>query len=117
MALILVIEPNPRHAAEVAAMAHRHLQAETLITASAARAVTELGDRIPDLVLTAALLPGHEEVALADHLRQLGDAAAHVQTLTIPILSRAAAKMRGLASSLLRDRGKKDAPDGCDPAL
>jgi hypothetical protein len=49
---------------------------------------------VPDIVLTAPLLLGHDEDVLSKYLRAPGAAAAHVQTLTVPILSAATAPER-----------------------
>ena len=87
MSLILVVDPDSRHAAQLQSMARTHLHSEILLADSADRAVAALAHRVPDIVLTAPLLPGHDEAVLSEYLRALGTAAAHVQTLTIPILS------------------------------
>src|SRR5258706_8925482 len=116
MSLILVVEPDSRHAAQLASMARNHLHAELVVAESGDRAVAALADRVPDIVLTAPLLPHHDEAILADYLRALGDAGAHVQTLTIPILSAPATPHRGIRGRFRRDRDPV-IPDGCDPAL
>src|SRR5262245_63469570 len=87
MSLILVVEPDSRHAAQLASIARNHLHAELVMAESGDRAVAALADRVPDIVLTAPLLSHRDEAVLADYLRALGTAGAHVQTLTIPILS------------------------------
>lgn len=118
MSLILVVEPDSRHAAQLASMAHAHLQAEIVMADSADRAVTALANRIPDVVLTGPLLRSRDEAALAEHLRGLGPAAAHVQTLTVPILSPAAPKpARGIRGRFRRERAQEPLSDGCDPAV
>src|SRR5437016_13470314 len=87
MSLILVVDPDSRHAADVASMARKHLKAEFVTADSGFRALEVLADRVPDIVLTAPLLPHRDEIVLSDYLRALGDADAHVQALTIPILA------------------------------
>src|SRR5206468_4642728 len=84
MPLILAIEPDRDQATQVNAIVRGRLRAELVLEASAERALAELGDRVPDLILTAALLSPKDEAALAERLRALDSAAAHVHTLTIP---------------------------------
>ena len=58
---------------------------------------------------------------MAEHLRQLGPTAAHVQTLTIPLLAGGADRDRPVLSAFRRDRGgrkgNRTEPEGCDPAV
>lgn len=124
MALILAIEPDRRQASHLTAMVRGRLRAEFVIGESAEQALAALGDRVPDLVLTTALLSPKDESALAERLRALDGAAAHVQTLTIPVLAtpglhaRRAQKTGGVLSALLGDKSADDAAtDGCDPAV
>lgn len=121
MSIIVAIEPDRRRATQLSAMARAHLRAELLVAATAAQAVEALDGRVPDVLLTAPLLPSHEEAAMAEHLRQLGPTAAHVQTLTIPLLAGAADRDRPVLSAFRRDRGgrkgKSTEPEGCDPAV
>jgi hypothetical protein len=104
--LILAIHPDRRQAPKIAAIA-RHASAELLLAESMERAIAMLSDRLPDLILTPTLLSHRDETALAERLRELGDVAAHVQTLTIPIFEAAASTShkRGVLSSL-RKQGK-----------
>ena len=120
MSIILAIEPDRRRAAQLTGMARAHLRAELVVAASAAGAVEALDGRVPDVLLTAPLLPSHEEAAMAEHLQKLGPAAAHVQTLTIPLLAGGADRDRPVLSAFRRDRGRKGnrtEPEGCDPAV
>src|SRR5262245_4192840 len=121
MPLILAIEPDRRQASQLTALVRR-LHAELVLGDSADRALAALGDRVPDLVLTAALLSPKDEAALGQRLRQLNGVATHVQTLTIPVLAHAnrrgdGSRSGGLLSSLRRDKPSAAAPDGCDPAV
>jgi hypothetical protein len=97
------------------------LRAELVLGDTAERALAALGDRVPDLVLTTTLLSPRDEAELTDRLRALDGAAAHLQTLTIPVLAspsaRRSSKSGGMLSGLLRDRGEDDPADGCDPAF
>ena len=97
----------------------RPIGAELVLADSAERALRELGDRIPDLILTPQLLSPRDDAAITDRLRQLGAAAATVQTLTIPALAthqpRSQARGRGLLSKLRRPEGPRQAPGGCAP--
>src|SRR5262245_29133165 len=121
MSIIVAIEPDRRRATQLNAMARAHLRAELLVAPTAAQAIESLNGRIPDVLLTAPLLPSHEEAAMADHLHQLGPAAAHVQTLTIPLLAGGADRDRPVLSAFRRDRGGRNRnrtePEGCDPAV
>ena len=122
MPLILAIEPDHRQAAQLKTAVRRRLRGADLVLADTAEAaLAALGDRVPDLVLTGAFLSPRDESALAERLRALDSAAAHVQTLTIPVLDaprEPANVARGMLSALLRDRGNSQAaPDGCDPAV
>ena len=123
MPLILAIEPDRRQASHLTAMVRGRLHAEFVIGDSAQHALEALGSRVPDLVLTTALLSPKDEAALGERLRALDGAAAHVQTLTIPVLAtpgrggRSAKPAGGMLSALLRDRGDDGPANGCDPAV
>jgi CheY-like chemotaxis protein len=117
--LIIAVEPDASQAKQLGSMAKRFLNAEFVVAATAAAALKALGDRVPDLILTPVLLPSRDEALLTEHLRQLGGAAAHVQTLAIPILSSAQPPtVREPASRLTRRRQRAAAADsGCDLSL
>jgi hypothetical protein len=118
MSLILAIEPDRRRAAQLTGMARAHLRAELLVAPTASQAVDGLDGRVPDILLTAPLLPSQEEAAIADYLRQLGSAAAHVQTLTIPLLANGSGEDdRPVLSAFLRDRVRRTETEGCDPSV
>ena len=120
MPLILAIEPDRQQAAQLASIARGRIGAELVLADSAERALREVGDRIPDLILTPQLLSPRDDAAITNRLRQLGTAAAYVQTLTIPSLATnqpgAQARARGLLSKLRRQKAPPaDAPNGCAP--
>jgi CheY-like chemotaxis protein len=114
--VILVVEPDSRHAAQLAAMARKHLTSELVMADSADRAVAAMADRVPDVLLMSSLLSRQDEATLAAWLRDLGPAAAHVQELTIPILAATPSlvpKRRGVLAGLRRDRDDAATTDGC----
>jgi CheY-like chemotaxis protein len=116
MSVILVVEPDSRHAAQLAAMARKHLTSELVMADSADRAVAAMADRVPDVLLMSSLLSRQDEATLAAWLRDLGPAAAHVQEMTIPILagtSRPVPKRRGVLSGLRKERDDSAATEGC----
>jgi len=122
MSLILAIEPDRRQAAQISLLARERLHAELVAAESTERAFKALGNRVPDVVLTSPVLSPREESALADKLRELGPAAAHVQTLTIPVLAggpNGATRPDPNVLTRLRRGGKKKstASVGCDPAV
>jgi hypothetical protein len=121
MALILAIEPDRRQASQLTAMVRGRLHAELVLGESAERALAALGQRVPDLILTSALLSPKDEAALGDRLRALDGAAVHVQTLTIPVLASSsglnAGRVGGVLSALRREKTKSATPDGCDPGV
>ncbi len=110
--LIVAVEPDANQAKQLASMAKRYLRAEFIVEATAAAALKGLGDRVPDLILTPVLLSSRDEMLLTEQLRVLGAAAAHVQTLAIPILSSAQPTIRERGSRLLRRRQRPEPEDG-----
>ena len=118
MSIILAIEPDRRRAAQLTSMARAHLKAELLVAATASQAVEALAGRVPDVLLTAPLLPSHEEAAIGDYLRELGPAATHVQSLTIPLLANSGGdRDRPVLSAFRRGRPQRSEAEGCDPAV
>ena len=118
--MILAVEADSRQAAELSSLFKNEFSAELVLASSAQQALTAIGTRIPDLVLTSALIPPKDESALTAWLRNLGDAAAHVQTVTIPALATSKATTTGLgtkALALVRQRPAVSAPDSCDRAV
>lgn len=118
MSIILAIEPDRRRAAQLTGMARTHLKAELLVAPNASEAIDALAGRVPDVLLTAPLLPSQEEAAIGDYLRQLGAGAAHVQTLTIPLLASGSGDHdRPVLSAFRRGRVQRSEAEGCDPAV
>src|SRR5687768_11543839 len=113
MPLILAIENNRDQIVQLTAIV-RGLGAELVLAQSAEDALKALGTRVPDLILSPLLLSQQDEAALTNRLRELGTAAAHVQTLSIPILATSAAKSRGKLSML---RKRKAGSGGCAPEV
>jgi len=116
MSLILAIEPDRRQASVLASIG-RKLGAELIIADHAEEALASLGSRVPDLILTSALLSPKDESALAARLRELDDAAAHVQTVTIPVLAKPgkrSSSSKGLFGMLRGDSGD-NVIEGCAP--
>jgi CheY-like chemotaxis protein len=118
--LILAVEADERQAAELSSLFQTEVNAELVLAGSARQALAAVGNRIPDLVLTSQLIPPKDEAALTTWLRNLGDKAAHVQTVTIPALATTKAAPSGIGSkalSLVRQRTAVSAPDSCDRAV
>jgi CheY-like chemotaxis protein len=120
MSLILAVEPDRRQAKQLSSLVRQHVRGELVVADSGAAALKALGDRIPDLILTPALLPPKDEAVLTGWLRDMGDAAAHVQTLAIPILAEPAARGKepaGSSSIFGRMREHHVDTPGCDPKV
>ena len=118
MAIVLAIEPDRRQAAHLTAIV-RHVGADLVIADTTEGALDAIGNRVPDLVLVPALLSPQDDAALAAALRVIA-AAAHVRTLTIPVLANGTKKRAPVAGMLAKWRKNRAAslePDGCDPAV
>ena len=111
MPVILAIENDRQRKTQLTSIV-RGLGAELVVAESAERALKVLAQRVPDLILTPALLLPKDDIALTTRLRELGDAAVHVQVLSIPILATSSAQRRGKLSIL---RTSKEEPVGCAP--
>jgi hypothetical protein len=118
MPIILAVEPDHKQAAQLAAIVRNRVRAELVIGDTTERALDQLGARVPDMVLVPALLSPQDDAALAAALRVIA-AAAHVRTLTIPVLASGTANTArgGLLSRWRRGRAESPTPDGCDPAV
>jgi hypothetical protein len=119
MPLILAIEPDRHQANQLSAIVRGRLNAELVIEATAERALEVLGNRVPDLILVAALLSPRDEAAIAERLRALDSAGAHIHTLTIPVLAapRSRPRIAGVFSALRREKAQAPESHGCDPAV
>ena len=118
MALIFAIEPDRQQAAQLTKLVRRHTGAELVLADTTERAIGAIGQRVPDLVLVPALLSPQDDAALAEALRAIAG-AAHVQTLTIPILAAQTRKpsTSRMLSMLRRDQPVEASPGGCDPTV
>src|SRR5437773_5346900 len=119
MPIILAIEPDKRQAAHVSAIVRHRVGAELILADTTEGALDAIGNRIPDLVLVPALLSPQDDAALAAALRVIA-AAAHVRTLSIPVLSNGTGTRTarsGMLAKWMRGRAEEDVPDGCDPAV
>jgi len=116
MPLILAIDHDKRQSTQLASLVKTQLRAELVQRGTVAEAVEALKGRVPDLVLTSSLLSPRDDAALAAHLRELGAAAAHVQTVTIPLLgSSAPQRAKGVLAALRREKPQPAMTDGCAP--
>jgi hypothetical protein len=118
MPIILAVEPDHKQAARLAAIVRHHVGAELVIGDTTERALDALGSRVPDMVLVPALLSPQDDASLAAALRVIA-AAAHVRTLTIPVLGsgKQQSASGGLLSRFRRGRAESPEPEGCDPAV
>jgi CheY-like chemotaxis protein len=119
--VILAVEPDQRQAAQLTALFRRQFNEELVLAGSTSTALAKLQGRIPELVLTSALMPPRDEVALIQWLRDLGQKAAHVQTVTIPVLASSGEspekKRAGSLTFVWEKNSVPSAPDSCDPAV
>ncbi|HLG57313.1 MAG TPA: hypothetical protein VI485_18370 [Vicinamibacterales bacterium] len=119
MQLILAIDSDRRRADQLASLVRSRLTVDLVQATSAGEGLQALQDRVPDLILTSPLLSPFDDGVLDEYLRDLGAAAAHVQTLRIPVLSVAPKKA---SAKRLFSLGRKkptasSTPEGCDPTL
>jgi hypothetical protein len=123
MPFILAIEPDPRQAAVVRALAGSTITGELLLVDSIDGALEAIERRVPDLLLTSLLLSPKDDAALTMRLRSLDTGPVDVQTLVIPVLASSgtrdnvAERSGGLLSRLLKGRTDTALGDGCDPQV
>ena len=116
MPLIIAIEPDRRQASQLKRLT-RGCGADLVLADTTERALEAIGNRIPDLVLVPALLSPQDDAAVATALRVIA-AAAHVQTLTIPVFAAPVAPARGgVLAKWRRGRATPVSSQGCDPAV
>lgn len=117
--LIMAVEPDPSQASQLSALFRRQFEAELVLAGSTAAAMSKLHGRIPELVLTSALIRPRDEAELIAWLRGLGAKGSHVQTVTIPTLANGAPQEASRGGGGLFGMGKAapSAPDSCDPAV
>ena len=118
MPIVLAIEPDRRQAAHLTGIVRHQVGAELILAETTEGALDAIGDRVPDLVLVPALLSPTDDAALAAALRVIA-AAAHVRTLTIPVLASATkrAAKTGMLAKWRSNRAASPEPEGCDPAV
>src|SRR5712671_1168400 len=118
MPIILAVEPDHKQAAQLAAIVRNRVRAELVIGDTTERALDQLGARVPDMVLVPALLSPQDDAALAAALRVIA-AAAHVRTLTIPVLASGTkhASSGGMLAKWRRKNAASPEPEGCEPAV
>lgn len=113
--LILAIQPDRSKASPLRSIASR-VKAELRLVDSVGSALEAIRERVPDLILTPPLLSARDDSALTGRLRELGDAAAHIQTLTIPDLQETPAPLSGagMFATLRRDKPRAFGPEACE---
>ena len=111
MPLIVAVEQDGKQVAHLTAVATR-VKAELRLADSIASALGLIDTELPDVILIPALLSATDELALASRLRDLGVAAAHVQTLTIPQFDSPAPRTGGHMLSFRRTRKAPSLPHG-----
>jgi hypothetical protein len=118
MSLIFAVDSDRKQSAALASLLRKHVNADLVQSGSATEGLDILKGRIPDLILTSSLLSPRDEAALANHLRELGNGASHVHTLTIPVIaapSQTRKRSQGVLGGLRRE--KETRPNGCDPEV
>jgi CheY-like chemotaxis protein len=117
---ILAIEPDRWRASQLKTIARR-IGAELRLTDSMNGALAALNEQTPDLILTPALLSARDDQALTDRLRSLGEAAAHIQTVTIPTLhtpelsgGELSLSSTRMFAALRKDTSRPAGPEACD---
>ena len=102
----------------MAGVIRHRVGAELILADTTEHALDAMGDRIPDMVLVPAFLSPQDDAALAAALRVIA-AAAHVRTLTIPLLASGETyeASGGILARWRRGRTESPAPDGCDPVV
>ena len=112
--LIADDEPNVRQLLELVLRGQGY---DVTLATNGAQLVRMAQERVPDLVLTTSLISPRDDAALGAHLRELGPAAAHVQTVTIPLLGSATPQRAkgGMLAALRREKPQAAMTDGCEP--
>ncbi len=118
MPIVLAIEPDRSQAAHLQAIVRHQVGAELVLAHTTEGALDAIGDRVPDLVLVPALLSPQDDAALAAALRVIA-AAAHVRTLTIPVLANGVKREApgGMLAKWRKSRAASPEPDGCEPSV
>jgi len=116
MPLIVAIEPDGRQAALLLKLARGPLNAKLVVAESTERAFDAFREGVPDLILTSRRLSKKDEKALADRLKSLAGAAAHVQRLAIPVFA-PPGPARGKKHIARMRRSSNNLTEGCDPEI
>lgn len=104
--LIVAVERDERQIEHLTNVASR-VNAELRLTDSIDSALRLIDAELPDVILIPALLSSRDELALGARLRDLGAAAAHVQTLTIPRFEPLPPSAAGRMLSFRREKREK----------
>lgn len=117
MSLVLAVQPDRDQAARLSKVIRDTVAADLLVTATLDEALATLEIGVPDLILIPPLLSARDEARLGERLRAHGAEAAHVQTLTIPVLATAARPSigGGMFARFRRQASAPPAESGCDP--
>lgn len=91
MARILAIEADPRRRRALTTLVREHVKAHLVVVETVHAAITSIGERAPDLILSPSLLSPPDEAALLSHVKQL-DTAPYIQMMTVPALDMLADK-------------------------
>jgi CheY-like chemotaxis protein len=80
---ILAVEPERERGENLAELVRRRIDADVVVARTADDAIAAVVEQVPDIILTAALLPPHDDAQLADYLKQSAQTRG-VPVLTIP---------------------------------
>jgi hypothetical protein len=121
MALILVIESDRRQTSKLTILARGQLRADLLIVDNVTQALEKLDECDPDLILTSAMIPAREQLALGERLLEIEEDGLRIQTLTLPPLGLAGQRSRVPQKSgpgrAPVTRGRPSQTDAVDPVV
>jgi len=102
MNVVLAIEPDSAQAEPLAALIRTKFGAEFTMVTSAYAAVVAINQRVPDLVLFGRSISQEQRAKVAAHLKST-PAAAHVQSLEVPLLT---GKKNAVSADLAKFEGQ-----------